>query len=277
MAVTGWWVENPALFQRFDASFGLTLPAQLGVDAVAKHDRTFGLTLSPSLGFAASERYEYSFGLTLSPTLGFAATGTDGLILVGYAANDGNTVDLSGIDIEAGDRIIMFAYSVAAAAIPVAPGAGGTVPTYTQIDPGGGGDGNASKTFEATAGAGATSGTFTNTNSLIAVVLRNDTGIGGHAETGGSVGTAPGPGTYTSPSITQSVTDGTSIDLYFYGGENTASWSSPPAGFTRLISTADVCLNIKDDTTSDGAAVQTAASLVTGVGNFRSSVVEVLA
>lgn len=273
MAVVGWWVEDPSLFGDFDATFGVGGTSGIGFDAAAKHERSFGVGVTAGIGMAASERYVQTFGVGVTSGVGFSGAGTDGLILVGVAANDGNTVDLSGIDYEAGDLIVMWAYSVSVA-VPVAPASGGTVPVYSQIDPGGGGDGNASKTFQAVAGATTTSGTFTNANSLIAVVLRN-AAVGAHAETGGSVGTAPGLGTYTSPSITPTVTNGTAVQLYFYGGENSASWSTAPAGFTHQITTSDVCLNTKNDTTSDGATAQT-APLVTGQGNFRSAVVEVV-
>jgi len=273
MAVTGWWSEPPESFGQFDATFGLTVTPQIGMAAGEKYDSGFGLTVTPTLGFAAAERYAYSFGLTVTPTLGFSATGIDGLIVAGVNAADANTVTIPTH--QAGDMIVIFAYAVATT-IPSLPTAGGTVPTFTTLDTGTG-SGNASRTAHVTAaGSTTTSGTWTGANSLIAVVLRNHTGIGGHAETGGSVGTAPAAGTYTSPSITQSVTDGTSVLLYFYGGENSASWSSPPAGYTQQTTTSDVCLNTKNDTTSDGAAAQT-APLAVGVGNFRSAVIEILA
>lgn len=271
MAVTGWWVESPGLFGNFDAAFGVDVSPQFGFLAGEKYPSGFGLSVPPSVGFAGAEKYAYSFGLDVTPTLGFAGTGTDGLILVGVDAADASTVTIPTH--QAGDLIVMFAYSVSNT-IPTAPSAGGTVPTWTSLDTGTG-DGNASRTASAVAsGSTTTSGTWTNGNSLCVVVLRN-AAVGAHAETGGSVGTAPAAGTYTSPSITPTVTDGTAVQLYFYGGENSASWSTAPAGFTRQTSTSDVCLNTKNDTTTDGATAQT-APLVTGQGNFRSAVVEVV-
>lgn len=197
------------------------------------------------------------------------------LSIVGYDAVDANSITLPAHSV--GDLIVMFAYSDIVA-VPSAPSAGGTVPSFSSLDSGSG-NGNGSLTAYTVATAtNHTSGTWTNTSSLCVVVLHGQnrfTPIGGHDSNGGSVAVAPSTATYTSPSITQSVTDGSSVLLYFYGGENTASWNAPPAGYTRLDSSLDVCVNTKDDTTSDGAAAQT-APLAVGAGNFRTAVVEVL-
>ena len=195
--------------------------------------------------------------------------------LVGFGSTDSSSITLPTHQV--GDLFVIFSYSTNTT-VPSIPSAGGTVPTFVGLDTGTG-SGNASRTAYAVATAtNHTSGTWTNGNATAVAVLRGQNGstpIGGHAETGGSVGTAPGTGTYTSPSITLSDSSGASILLYFYGGENSASWDSAPAGYTRRTSSADVCLNTKDSSTSDGSVAQT-ATLTIGQGNFRSAVVEIL-
>ena len=171
-----------------------------------------------------------------------------------------------------GDLIVIFGYINGLNSAPTAPSASGTVPTWTLVQ-GGGGSTNGSGVwyFVATA-TNHTSGTWGSTG-LIAVVIQGvstASPIGGFAQF--SVN-----GSSTAPAITQSVTDGSSCLLYFHGHRsNVTIFSAAPTGFTRqaaALGSSGICLNTKDDTTSDGAATQTD----NGNGGSRGQTVEILA
>ncbi len=84
---------------------------------------------------------------------------------------------------QVGDLILIFAYRDGSNAVPTAPTAGGTVPTWTQIGSSGGNT-NSSRFHYATATAtNTTSGTWTNATELICLVYRGAT-VG--ASVGGS-------------------------------------------------------------------------------------------
>lgn len=172
-----------------------------------------------------------------------------------------------------GDVIVIFAYSNAISGAPTAPAASGTVPAWTLIQ-GGGGNTNGSGVWRFTATAtNHTSGTFTNCTGLIAVVVQGvhpTTPVGGVSQTNSNAAFS------ATAAITQSVTNGTSCLLYFHGHRQVTAWSAPPAGFTRRAAVATsggVCLNTKDDTTTDGAVSQI---VDTGAG-YRGQVVEIQA
>jgi hypothetical protein len=158
-----------------------------------------------------------------------------------------------------GDVIVVFAYQNGVAAAPTAPAASGTVPSWTLIQ-GGGGNSNGSGVWRFTATANNhTSGTWGSCTGLIAVVIEGvhpTTPVGGFAQA-----TANASGVSGAPAITQRVTNGSSCLLYFHGHRsNVTTLGAPPAGFTRraeAIGSSGICLNTKDDTTTDGAASQT--------------------
>jgi hypothetical protein len=173
-----------------------------------------------------------------------------------------------------GDLIVIFGYLNGLSAPPTAPTAAGTVPAWVPIQSGGGNsNGGGAWYFVATA-TNHTSGTWGSCTALTAAVIqgaKTTSPIGGFAlsavNTGNSV---------FAPVITQSVTDGSSCLLYFYGHRNCTAWGAAPTGFTRAIDafgTSGVRLNIKDDTTSDGAATQTN----TGNGGSLGQTIEILA
>jgi hypothetical protein len=185
----------------------------------------------------------------------------------------GTSVTIPAHDV--GDLIVIFAYSNVISSAPTIPAASGTVPSWSLIQ-GGGGNTNGSGvwSFRATA-TNHTSGTFTNCTGLIAVVIQGahpTTPVGGFAQA-----TANASGASASPAITQRVTNGSSCLLYFHGHRsNVTTLSAAPAGFTRraeAIGSAGICLNTKDDTTTDGAATQTD----NGNGGYIGQTVEIQA
>ena len=158
-----------------------------------------------------------------------------------------------------GDLIVMFAYQNGIAAAPTPPAASGTVPSWALIQ-GGGGNSNGSGVWSFTATAtNHTSGTWTSCTGLIAVVIQGahpTTPVGGFAQV-----TANASGFSSAPAITQRVTSGSSCLLYFHGHRsNVTAFGAAPTGFTRqaaAVGSSGICLNTKDDTTTDGAATQT--------------------
>jgi hypothetical protein len=174
-----------------------------------------------------------------------------------------------------GDEIVVFAYVNGINAAPTPPAASGTVPAWTLIQ-GGGGNTNGSGVWRFTATANNhTSGTFTNCTGLIAVVIQGvhpTTPVGGFAQATANANTFSG-----APAITQRVTNGSSCLLYFHGHRsNVTTLGAPPTGFTRraeAIGSSGICLNTKDDTTSDGAAYQTD----NGNGGYVGQTVEIQA
>jgi hypothetical protein len=185
----------------------------------------------------------------------------------------GTSVTIPAHDV--GDLIVIFAYSNVISSAPTIPAASGTVPSWTLIQ-GGGGNTNGSGvwSFRATA-TNHTSGTFTNCTGLIAVVIEGvhpTTPVGGFAQA-----TANASGVSGAPAITQRVTNGSSCLLYFHGHRSyVTTLGAAPAVFTRraeAIGSAGICLNTKDDTTTDGAATQTD----NGNGGYIGQTVEIQA
>ena len=173
-----------------------------------------------------------------------------------------------------GDLIVIFGYLNGIAAPPTAPTAAGTVPAWVPIQSGGGNsNGSGAWYFRATSSSH-TSGTWGSCTALTAVVIqgaKTTSPIGGIALSAANTVNA-----ISAPVITQSVTDGSSCLLYFYGHRNCTAWGAAPTGFTRVIDvfgTSGVRLNTKDDTTSDGAATQTN----TGNGGSLGQTIEILA
>mgnify|MGYP001612623541 FL=1 len=160
------------------------------------------------------------------------------------------------------------------------PAAGGTVPTWIDIDASTGANNGSMRTayFIATA-TNHTSGTWTNATRIAVTVLRGQgaSPVGGHAESGGGSGGTD----ITAPSVTMTRTDGTSQILEFHGGSTASAitYSGAPTGYTRRalgVSAAEgIALNTKDNTTSDGSVNQ----VVTGqtLTAYRGATVEIVA
>jgi hypothetical protein len=185
----------------------------------------------------------------------------------------GTSVTIPAHDV--GDVIVVFAYVNGINSAPTPPAASGTVPAWTLIQ-GGGGNTNGSGVWRFTATAtNHTSGTWGSCTGLIAVVIQGvhpTTPVGGFAQA-----TANANGVSGAPAITQRVTNGSSCLLYFHGHRsNVTTLSAAPTGFTRraeAIGSSGICLNTKDDTTTDGAANQTD----NGNGGYVGQTVEILA
>lgn len=159
-----------------------------------------------------------------------------------------------------GDLIIIFA-SRANTVVASKPAASGNIPTWNDIDAGAGTNAYSTRTAYAYATTSAhTSGTWTNATAMCAVVIRgasafSDLVLGGHA-----VSNNVSSNSSAGPSITPTNTDGTSLILDYHTMAGTAfstgSGLTAPTGYTRRVSAATVCLNTKNDTTSDGATAQ---------------------
>lgn len=174
-----------------------------------------------------------------------------------------------------GDLLVAVPYRRTTATAITKPSAGGTVPAWVDIDNNPGADSNAARAACAVAVASNhTTGTWTNTEMLLMVVLRNQdatTPIGGHAESG-STGTSS-----VAPAVTLDRTDGSSVILHIHGVRGGTTWATAPAGYTRRAAIAPgvlggLCLNTKDDTTSDGSVSQGAQGSALG---YRGLTIEI--
>lgn len=144
---------------------------------------------------------------------------------------------------------------------PTKPSAAGTVPSWTTIDSGSGGSTGIHTAYAVATATNHTTGTWTNCNGISITVIRGQmagTPIGGHTITGGTTGVA------TTTALTLSQTDGSSVQIYSYSSNQLGSggWVGTPTGYTRRaavgsLNTAGMCVNSKDDTTTDGAIGQT--------------------
>lgn len=241
-----------------EASFGLSFTPQIGMGTPRSAD--FAVSLTPQIGMAAGERYARSFGLSFTPQVGMAASGLNGppLSIVGAPiAVGGDTVTLPTHAV--GDLIVLYAFRRTDATNAITkPTAAGTVPAWVDIDTNAGANACMSRSafFVATAN-NHTSGAWTSAEGMSAIVIRyqHSTPIGGHAESGGT-GTAA-----VAPAITMANTDGTSMVLHFHATRMNTTWAAAPAGYTRRAAMTvpflgGVCLNTKDDTTSDGSVSQ---------------------
>lgn len=193
-------------------------------------------------------------------------------------ANSANASSVTIPPHQVGDLIIIFAFNNGSTTTPAPPAASGTVPAYALMDTMAASScAPATYQFIATAN-NHTTGTWTNTASMIAVVLRGEdtlaaTPYGGHAVGNGSATSSAA----FSPSVTMSKTDGTSVLLYFYGHRTVTAWAVAPAGFTQQTQVAGaggVCCNSKNDTTSDGSITQ---NLTASSSGWASAVIEVVA
>lgn len=219
-------------------------------------------------------------------------TGAKAVVPVSYKASYTNLEDSStGQTVtipthSAGDLIIIYALNVAnSTAIPTAPSAGGTVPTWTTIT-----------TYNATRGAtrivyaiatssSTTSGTWTNANStaLVAVVMANPntvTPIGASAINGYNVSSAFSADV-VAPAVTMTKTDGKSQLLHFGAAYSAIStWTTSTSGYTERkmgsYSFYQARLLTKDVTTSDGAVTMQSPLSGYGTGGASCATVEVL-
>lgn len=207
-------------------------------------------------GNATTSNGHGGVAVVLSPTVANPSP-----YIVGTSAATATSVTLPPHQI--GDLIVMFAYNGATfnTTVPGKPSASGTVPAWVDIDANTGSDSNAARTVQFVATAtNHTSGTWTNTSTMVAVVIRGQnasTPIGGHAEAQYAGSTTP-----TAPSVTMADTSGKSLLLHFMSNMNANSISEPPAGYSRRAkvvtgSGPGVILNTKNVSTSGSAATNT--------------------
>lgn len=177
-----------------------------------------------------------------------------------------------------GDIIVIVAF-VNSTTLPTKPTAGGTVPTWTDIDaPAGANSCSMRSAYAVATAANHTSGTWTTASALAAIVIRGQAAspIGGHAQSGSMTALK-----VTAPAITMTDTSGASILLEFHSldGTGTPTLSAAPTGYTRRASVTALnimlCINTKDVTTSDGAVDQPFTGS-TAVGEWGATI-EILA
>lgn len=180
-----------------------------------------------------------------------------------------------------GDLIVIYAFNGSSAAAVTAPAAAGSVPAWASIDSMAGTQCYAmTAQFVATA-SNHTTGTWTNTTFMVAAVLRGEE-TSAAAPYGGHALAAPANSITTaiSPSVAMNNTDGTSALLYFYGHKNATAWGSAPTGFTQqtqIATSGGVCLDTKNDTTSDGVETRSLTAPAGGTSAMLCAVIEVLA
>lgn len=176
----------------------------------------------------------------------------------------------------ANDLIVVWTFVGASTTVATKPTAGGTVPTWVDIDASmsAGGQACSARTAQAVAtGSSHTTGTWTGASNIIVAVLSGvdtTTPIGGHLFTAATATTTTTP----APAITLTKTDGTSQILCFHGHRINTAWNAAPTGYTRRQGPALSCFNTKDVTTSDGAVTQTGTSTGT---NAIGTQIEILA
>ena len=159
----------------------------------------------------------------------------------------------------AGDMIVLWIFRDGNAAVATAPTAGGTVPTWIDIEAGSGANSCSSRLVYCIATASNhTSGTWTNGTHMVAAVL---TGVAGFPDRRSRRVRHELRLTVILRRLSRRrrLSGTVRLLLYFYGIRNVSAWSTPPTGFTNggpFASSGGVCLNTKDDLTSDGATRQ---------------------
>lgn len=175
-------------------------------------------------------------------------------------AGPATSVSLAGLGIQVGDIIVMFVARYNSNSLPSKPAAGGTVPTWVDINVTTASLGSSARAAYAVATAtNHTSGTWSSATDFAVIVLRGQdatTPIGGQSKSFGNAVSAA-----NAPSITLDRTDGTSAIVVAYFSDWAQSWGAAPTGYTRRaaennVTSGGVCLNTKDDTTSDGSSSQ---------------------
>lgn len=191
------------------------------------------------------------------------------LLLMGVAQVNGSSVAIPSHDSR--DIIVVFAHRLGSTTLPTKPTAGGTVPTWIDINTNTGANSNCMRTAYAVAsGSDTTTGTWTNTLALTVVVLRGQSSspIGGNAEAGSTGANAQ------APAITMTKTDGTSQLLHVVGAFNGTGLPSL-SGYTSQASIGTSArMATKDLTTSDGAV-----TLITqgSTSAYRGATIEIVA
>ncbi|ATN93995.1 minor tail protein [Mycobacterium phage Kumao] len=191
--------------------------------------------------------------------------------VVGFNINNGNSVTMPAH--EPGDLLLILAYNDGVSH-PSIPSASGSVPSYWNIH---NDNGNTNSIRVAAAWATSTShtsGTWSNTSGLAVCVIRGADPLYPIGYT--SLGFGSGSNQSVAPALAN-VFDKTGKSqqlIYMHGHKTVTSWGSAPTGFTRLgqVNT-ELAINLKDDTSSDGAATQTATT--SSSSGYAGSIIEV--
>lgn len=158
---------------------------------------------------------------------------------------------------QVGDLIIISDCTVGSTTAATKPSAGGTVPTWTNIDAPAGANSRYQRTVYAVATAtNHTSGSWNFCSGMVCVVVRGQAAsgfIGGHSLQHNTSST-----NCTAAAITPTRTDGSSLILCINAGGGTSILAAP-AGYTRISNGAGYvwAVNTKDSSTSDGSVIQT--------------------
>ncbi|AZS06860.1 minor tail protein [Mycobacterium phage Raela] len=191
--------------------------------------------------------------------------------IVGFNINPGTTVTIPAHQV--GDVIVIMAYNDGATN-PGLPSAGGTVPTWNNVHNGNGNTNAARVAWAVATATNHTSGTWSNSTAVAAVVLRD-------AEELDPIGARSlNFGSTSNQSVANALTtdlwnnEGLSQLLYGHGHKTVTAWSAAPSGFTRLgqVNT-ELAVNVKDDSTTDGAATQ--AATTSSSAGYMGTIVEV--
>lgn len=161
----------------------------------------------------------------------------------------------------AGDLIVIAAWRSASNTVPGKPAAGGTVPTWADIDATNGTNACAMRTAAVVATANNhTSGTWSSASSLAVIVIRGVApAIGDHARQGWSQTNAP------APALSLQDPSGAAIILRFHAHSVAGTWPTAPAGHTRqAAATNGLCLNMKTVTTTCPVISQNTQTGTTG-------------
>jgi hypothetical protein len=200
------------------------------------------------------------------------------LSIVQTASVAGNTITIPTH--QSGDVIVLFAHASTNASVPSAPTAGGTVPTWISLGTSGTTNYSNHRIAYCVGTGSTTSGPWAGgTDALMVAVLRGAaaTPIGGKAS-----GAVIANATNVAPSVTLSVSDGSSVLLHFFGfgdGVNSVGTvGTTPTGYTPQLGSAlttkiGAVLLTKNSTTTDGSVTQT----MSGVSWSSAASVEVVA
>lgn len=193
-------------------------------------------------------------------------------VSVTYVSSAGNNATVTSITLPThavGDLILIFAYN-GTGTMPARPAAGGTVPTWLDIDVGTSLNNNALRVCMAIATANNhTSGTWTNGSQFGVIVLRSAyaaSPVGGH----GVASTATDP---SAPAVTMRTNDGTDQIIHFMGVRTAVTWPTV-AGYTKRVDInpglgTGLAIYTKNVTTTDG--VLTFTTPTTG-GTYNATV-----
>ncbi|WKR36055.1 minor tail protein [Mycobacterium phage Azrael100] len=177
--------------------------------------------------------------------------------VVGFNISSGTTTTMPAH--EPGDILLVMAYNDGPTN-PGTPSASGSVPAWVNINNGNGNTNAMRLAYFVATSDSHTTGTWSNSTAVAVAVLR---GADQYSPIGyNSLGFSTASNQSVAPAL-ENLFDksGRSQLVYIHAHKTVTSWGTPPSGFTRLgqVNT-DLAVNTKDDTTTDGAATQSATT-----------------